>query len=106
MAGMEKGDYMNRDKMVVLDFPSNHEDEPNVDFSFGPCTEEEGNALVELLNTKYKENENDLIEKLFDSGIINQDTRSWGGFARAGFSASVMPAFSAEVSEVIKLLGS
>lgn len=97
---------MKKDKMVVLEFLASHEDDSNVSFEFGPCTEEEGEALCRLLSTKYSKNIKGLIKKL--SGIMNFDTLSHVKWATNGFYAQVVPAFSydLDILQVTQLLGS
>ena len=99
---------MNKDKMVVITFciarfMEDLENNPSVDLKYGPCTEEEGKALCEIINTKWKNSPWKLFRKLpgnFTSHLRSYLRDAWSCQAR------VIPAFSyhASVSRVIGLL--
>ena len=97
---------MDQTHKVVLTFHAKNADDEDAELVFGPCTEEEGFALCDLLDIKHTEHEGDLIEKL--SGVMNADTRSHVKFCTDGFSAGVVStiSYNMDIVQVTKLLGS
>lgn len=100
---------MKRDQMVVITFriarhSEDLETDPNADIEYGPCTKEEGDALCEIINTKYRTLPQELLRRL--PGKFTSDLRSYLRDARA-CCAQVVPAFRyrASVSQAIDLLG-
>ena len=100
---------MKRDKMVLVTFriarySEELETDPNASLEYGPCTQEEGDVLCKIINTKRWNSPRELLNKL--PGNLNPHLRSYLRDAR-GFHAQVVPAFRyyASVSRVIDLLG-
>lgn len=99
---------MKRNKMVLVTFriarySEELETDPNAELEYGPCTEEEGNALCEIINTKYRSSPLELAKKL--PGLC-PNLRDYIRDARH-CGARVVPAFRylSSVSRVIDLLG-
>jgi len=99
---------MKRDKMVLVTFriarySEELETDPNAELEYGPCTEEEGKVLCEIINTRRWNSPRELLNKLPG---ITPNLRSYIRDAR-GYHAQVVPAFRylSSVSRVIDLLG-
>ena len=89
MAGMDKETQMLKDKKVVVMLcettdPRNRflEDLRKDSFEFGPCSQEEGEALIELIHTRYAHNVLGLIKKFSEVGILKpgDELFDWGNY--------------------------
>lgn len=82
---------MEKNMRVEVEFMQHHAEDSSVEFSFGPCTKSEAEALCEAINTKYGQKRwKELSDKL--THLMSADTRSWIQGTR-GVYARAIPAF-------------